>query len=405
MVRNLSRFLFVLVAVLVMAMLGCAKKDVVQPPDENSDIPKDPPAGSHCPPTQFNNLIPSATFSLTAENKVRIRLNLLGLVNPSTGQPLDVQPANVCVEEDGILQGIKVTTPTNENRLMADVVFVVDNSGSMGEEADSIASRIIAFAHELTTRNIDVRVGCVGHGLNSDGFVYGALNLTTADSLDSYLNRFSGVYRTVGFAGQDSAALYQSAANMGSYAAGENSVIGIRYADQSFRWRVGANRLYVAFTDEPTQPGGDSTFTTANFLADWQREPIRGTVHMVFSQDSTAYTWQDGFDERPWALALGTGGSIKFVAFDASDLDLTTLQVTGSIGASRLVEFVTANPNGVHDLIITIKTAQADGRRSFTGITYGSAGQINAASAARRPMPVVTRPTFMRQPIADPRPR
>lgn len=51
-----------------------------------------------------------------------------------------------------------------ENRVLAaDVVFLVDNSGSMGEEANAIARDIIDWAEKLAASSLDVRFGCVGY--------------------------------------------------------------------------------------------------------------------------------------------------------------------------------------------------------------------------------------------------
>jgi hypothetical protein len=368
----------------VLALAGCAKKSVA-PPDVNADIPADP--GGAAPATRLDNVHPYGTFSRTSGNEVRIRLNLLGVADPVTGLPLNLGTGEIFVTEDGVLQGRKVSVPVQQNRLKADVVFVVDNSGSMGEEADSIASRISAFAHSLESRNIDVRVGCVGHGYNSDQHVYGALDLTDANALGRYLAHDVGLARTVGFAGSDSAALDAAALSFGSDGGGENSIIGIRFADAQFRWRPDANRIYVAFTDEPTQPGGDSTLSTRVFAREWRSGAGRGTVHVVYSADTTGY-WADDWMERPWTLAQETGGTFKIVQWNASDLNLETLPVTGVIAASRLVEFVTAAPDGLHNVVVTVKTPNADGRTLFQNIRYGAAATRTAVlrPSSRRPM-------------------
>ncbi|HXS81659.1 MAG TPA: vWA domain-containing protein [Methylomirabilota bacterium] len=378
-----SHTLSILAVLGVLTTAGCSKKDGGPTnSDPNADIPADP--GGVAPVTQFNNILPSGSFSCTVGNEIRIRLNLLGVVDPRTGQPLPLGAGEIFVTEDGVLKGKKVSQPVTNDRLRADVAFIVDDSGSMGEEADSIASRITAFARSLEARNMDVRVGCVGHGYNSDQRVYGALDLTTAQSLEAYLGRGRGLGRTVGFTGRDSAALASAARGFGGIGGGENSIIGIRFADQHFSWRPGANRVYVAFTDEPTQPGGDTALATRQFVREWRSGAGRGTVHMVYSSDTTGY-WVPNHFERPWDLATLTGGTIKLAQRDAAGLDLESLPVTGVIAASRLVEFKTSSAAGIHKVVVTVKTATADGFTVFSNISYAAPARVAIRASSVTP--------------------
>lgn len=349
---------------------GCITEedDTIDPPSGNTDIPTDP--GGTAPTPVINNIRPSAQFTKVTGNENRIQINLLGIIDPVTNQAINfVANQNTFVTEDGILQGIKVTKVSGGGTtLRADICFVVDNSGSMGEEADSVARKIIAFSSFLQASGLDVRVSVVGHGYNSDSKVYGARNFTDATTLSGYLNRRTGLERTVGFSGSDSAQL-QSAANLfGNQSQGdENSIIGIKFADSLFTWRSGANRVYVIFTDEPTQPGGNSFWATQDFLSKWS--VAKGTIHTVYSSDTTR-TWVPLQNERPWDLSKGTGGTTKFIPATAVGLDLTTLPVTGALVNSYLIEFVTSNPTGVHTVVITVKTTTADGKAEFIGIRY-----------------------------------
>lgn len=359
---------FALVIFCCFVIAGCKKDDTttVAPPT-NSDIPTDP--GGTAPATVINNIVPSGSFAKAANNPSRIQLNLLGIINPSTGLPIQFTAnSTVFVTEDTTLKGLKVTAAGGLTSLGADVVFVVDNSGSMSEEADSIAMKIIAFSTFLQASGLNVKVGCVGHGYNSDAHVYGAMNLTTAASLSAYLNRSTGTERTYGFGGTDSARFESAASTFGHSGGGENSIVGIYFADSLFSWRQGANRVYVLFTDEPTQPGGFAQWSTGYLATHWT--PAKGTIHTVFSEDTTSYSYTDLQNERPWQLAVITGGTMKFIPSDASGLDLTTLPVTNVLSNSTLVEFISGNPNGTHNVTVTVKTTGADGKTIFQNMTY-----------------------------------
>ena len=90
----------------------------------------------------------------------------------------------------------------------------------------------------------------------------------------------------------------------------------------------------------------------------------KATVHTVFSNDSTAYNW-DQFDERPWALSQCTGGTILFIPSNAAGLNLQNLPVAGALSNSYLVEFL-GTSGGQRTVVITIFTSTADGSRSYT---------------------------------------
>ena len=134
-------------------------------------------------------------------------MNLTGIINPVTNQPIQLTAqSNLFITEDSKVKGIKVSKVGGSTTLKADVVFTVDNSGSMDEEADSIAGSIIKFSQVLQSSGLDVRFAVVGFQY---GDVNGGINFTTAQAIETYLNHSYGTYRTEGFSGSDSAAFEQ----------------------------------------------------------------------------------------------------------------------------------------------------------------------------------------------------
>jgi hypothetical protein len=361
--------------IIALVVGGCKKSSTEPDNTDNSDIPTNP-TGT-IPTTTINNIIPSATFTRLPGNENRIQINLLGIVNPSTGQTIDLNTSNLFIIEDGSLKGIKITQVGGNVTLKADVVFVVDNSGSMAEEADSIASKIIAFCNYLQSSGLDIKVGCVGYAAGVDG----AQNLTDPVTLQTYLNREFGTSRTQGYTGSDATTL--ESASSAFYNSNEDGIVGIAFADSLFSWRSGANRIYVNFTDEAIQPNTPTKWSVADFVSHWSAS--KGTIHSVFSLSSSYwsgsvpdtssekenyYTWTPGQYERPWTLSNATGGSIKFIHSDATDLNLTLLPVTGALAKSFLVEYLTSDPNASHTVTIIVKTAGADGKVTYTNLSY-----------------------------------
>jgi len=372
----LLRIISIVLIIFSLFYIGC-KDNPSESADPNADIPANP-ENVTVPSTTVNNIQPSASFSLTSGNSSRVLMNLLGLVNPTTGNPIELEADyedgnyNIYVEEDGTLKGIKLTKVSSSNVLKADVVFTVDNSGSMGQESDSIAYGIVAFANFLTASGLDAKFGCVGY----DGRVYGAINLTTAENLEDYLvNRtttwgdtVSGTNRTNGFSGTDSTLLADVSYNWAYGIWGENGVVAVLYADTMFNWRSGAQRVFVNFTDEPTQ-SRTSPYPLWNTAYMCNKLQNSASVHTVFSQDSTYWSYS-ATNERPWEMSKCTGGTVLFVPSNASGLNLSELPVAGALSNSYKVEYLTSSPTDSHTVIITVKVSDADGQKVYN-VKYG----------------------------------
>ncbi|MBL1213768.1 MAG: VWA domain-containing protein [Ignavibacteriae bacterium] len=364
----MKKFLMLISLLLFLFLIGC-DSDENPVDDEPTDIPPDP-SGVTVPTPVINNIQPTSNFAKSGNNPNRVLMNVTGMINPVTNQPIQLSynpnnpsGSNIFVTEDNVVKGLKVSKVSSGNILQADVVFTVDNSGSMSQEADSVAAGIIKFANFLTDSGLDVKFGIVGYSSN----VNGGINFTSATTIETYLNRSSGTSRTRGFSGADSAALETASFTFGG-GSGENGVEGVLFADSNFTWRSSAQRVFINFTDEPTQSSSGDTpvWNTAHMCAEING---RATVHTVFSNDSTAYSWTAN-RERPWDMSTCTGGTVKFIDTQASGLDLRDLPVAGALANSYLVEFLSSNGNAAHNVVITVKESSADGQRVYTNLMY-----------------------------------
>ncbi len=363
----MKKLLLILSLISFLYFFGCSKDNNPVTTEDNSDIPADP-TNVTVPTTTINNILPTANFAKPNTSSSRIQMNLTGIINPVTNQPIQLTAqSNLFITEDSKVKGIKVSKVGGSTTLKADVVFTVDNSGSMDDEADSIAGSIIKFSQVLQSSGLDVRFAVVGFQY---GDVNGGINFTTAQAIGTYLNRSYGTYRTEGFSGSDSASFEQKSRTFGSGVYDEDGILAIFFADSNYTWRSDAQRVFINFTDEPTQPNG---------LFDWSTESMcnklsgKITVHTVWSGDAdtaNAYYWQKLYDERPWDMSTCTGGTFVQINSNGTGLDLSKLPVTGALSNSYLVEFVTADPNAAHSVIITIKESNADGKRVYSNITY-----------------------------------
>lgn len=347
----------------------------------STGIPSDAMAGN--PPTvqdgdiTFTMPTSISALSLDPNNPNIGRFNLAGI--QTGGQWLELfgtgeANQNVWVEINGIQKSIKVIngeevvarsrTTIAIAKAKADVIFLVDNSGSMSEEANKVAEEIIRWSANLS-QTMDVKFGCVGIDHYS---INGALNITDVNTLSAYLNCYTGTNRTSHYGERmttppsDLTTLKAKAANYAS-AGGECGGIMLHYADENFTFRDGANRFYVYFTDEPNQPGNRSPWSvlTVNPASEYYNwDSSKGVIYTVYSGldlYGDPHSWQNWLvKEDPTLFSSYTGGQILETT-GSFNISLDELPVTGAITQSFIFQFnITPDlvVGGVYDITIII---------------------------------------------------
>ncbi len=320
-----------------------------------TDIPSDTQATPNPEISVNNATIPNIQYTTVDENGVSVlRIDMTGIQDKATLEWLRLlgtgeRDQNVWVEVDGKPKGIKVynTADDEENASVpVDLVFLVDNSGSMSEEADAIARDITQWAEKLQTSGLDIMFGCVGY----DGYITGACSLCDADELYAYLQSGTGTSRTRGFEGtEQEISIYQQARANYCTGAKECGMAALRFASDNFKFRDGANRIYVNFTDEPNQPAGIDRFSVESLLTDW--DTLMGTIHTVFSDG------QETYSEYNYLMSEYTGGTVINTGSSFSGVTLESLPVTDAMRNSYIIrftnidEFMDGQP---HEVRITI---------------------------------------------------
>ena len=337
---------------------------------DTTGIPGDDKADPNPVITSATTTIPNIQTSVSNEDgTIVMRIDMTGVKNSTDldwlklyGTGLSNQ--NVWVEIDGKPKGIDVINLGEQTGrvTLTDIVFIVDNSGSMGEEADKIANDILAWSKVLASSNLDARFGVVGY----DGRITGALNMTDIDGLGTFLNYYYGTYRTAHFGGEDAADLQAKSSNyyVNSYV-DECGAAAIEYANEYFNFRTGANRIYINVTDEPNYPCGQEKYSVKFFENQTNWAPAQGTVHTIYSSGKYDYTnWN--WTESPWYISDYTGGTTQFIRYDASDLDLTKILVTQAMQNSYIIRLKDVgdliNDGITHEVHITILSPEGDGQ-------------------------------------------
>lgn len=366
----------------LLMMAGMVLSACCSAEEEMSPTTQQPPAPQ--PPTAFNDAtaekspdVPTPTVQVPNptvqpdiyEGEQVMKLHMGGIQIPGTadwmrlyGSSTGGQRQNVWVDIDGQPKSVVVVNnvDNSDGSIVAqtDIVFLVDNSGSMAEEANAIANGIISWSQKLAQSGLDMRFGCVGY----DGLITGGVNMTDVNSLHTFLTRqgYSGTSRTVGWAGSDAATLQQKKSAYDLVHNDECGTAALRFADDNYNFRNGASRIFINFTDEPNSPQYKEGFSVA-WVENQENWPAaKGIIHSVISNSNLKdyYTWSN-FYEDPTRMSTATGGTIIYTKSDFSDASLETLPVTGSLQNTITIYFgnIDAYKDGqVHNLTITIKS-------------------------------------------------
>lgn len=387
--KIMTKYMTAALALCVAAMSSClddgnktiilegAQAGPVTKPDEPGNllnVPDDADAGENPVVIEPTVTLPGVTPSIdVVEGVAYATLHLTGIYDQAAGEWLRLygtndRRQNVWLSVDGDPKGIAVTNVADQMAQytpVSDVVFLIDNSQSMGEEADAIAAGILEWAEGIKKLGIDMQVGCVGYGGDAHA-ICGALNLTTPQQMSKYLDHGTGIDRTKHFGGSDAQALMAAALGSDGYENGvfnECGVLAMRFAADNFAFRPGANRIYINFTDEANQPNGDANWSVEYLNPDngnWTAAD--GTVHTVYSGNQRE--WHTPlYEESPWLMSTYTGGSVIYTDPDFKGFSLHNLPVTGALQNSYLIRFgnITRYLDGQpHRVRVTVYDAPSD---------------------------------------------
>ncbi len=393
-VKNGIFFALLLLVGTFVSCLSDGDETIVLESKDILGIPSDSKATPNPTINEETTYIPNVQYTIDQEEgAVIMRIDMTGIQDPQTLKWIKLfgtekEGQNVWVSVDGKPKGIEVYNNSDDDAnktITADLVFLVDNSGSMSEEADAIARDIVAWARTLASSGLDIRFGCVGYGGNvgsqysylvENYGITGALNITTFEQLNNFLNNRSqsGTARTKGFVGDDKTTL-QSIAGYSYYsdAGGECGVQALRFANENFSFRNGANRIYVNFTDDANYPGGFDEISIKYLLSDWKTS--MGTIHTVFSNDSSSINSRLSIGEKPWLMSRYTGGTELYASSSFTGVSLNDLPVTGAMQNAYIIrftnidEFMDGKP---HNMKITVlsKDRNVQAEKTFS-IVFG----------------------------------
>ncbi len=260
------------------------------------------------PPIDDDRYIIGGSVALDPDNPSLVRLTLNALVNREDGRPaLGLTSENFVVYEDGIRRSPILVNQTSGVPSKTDLVFVVDTTGSMGDEIAGVRDSIISFAGRLVANGQDVRYGGVEFGDDV------RTSLPFTRSASEFSNWTAGLTAT---GGDDDP---------------ENPLDAIVSSVESQTWRSDSQHIIVVLTD--------NTVHEADFVTPRTMESVRDlligsfVVHAISpGSPSLAAMNRNGGHAGSTRSTGATGRDIRVLA-----------ETTGGIWASM-------PPNGAIDL-------------------------------------------------------
>lgn len=339
------------IATIISIMAG--DKPNITAPAAPDPLPRDP-----------NLTFPNPKFVLEydSEKGYVLVIYISGLRHPYTLEWLDLYGSkddknNTWVDIDSDPMWVNVDDEGGEEQTKpVDVTFLIDNSGSMSEEADLVASEILNWAQKRSNAGLDIRFGCVG--FSEYGQINGALSFGTAEQLSSYLNEGNrkGTSRTMHFGTSDNN--LANAAN-GYKVSAECGGMALRYADDNMDFRTDAMRHYIIFTDEPNQPNGNKNYSLKWFEDKNNWPTDKGVIHTIYSDNNT-FAETIYYKENYNRLKNDTGGQYQVTDGYLTGLNMEALDVSTALDKTRKIS-------------VDVPGNIVDGKEHKVRITYVSA--------------------------------
>ncbi|WP_161484646.1 vWA domain-containing protein [Kosmotoga arenicorallina] len=279
----------------------------------------------------------------------------------------------VLVFEDGKAQGFVMTKET-EVRIGADIVFLVDTTGSMSDEISGIKSSIQDFLQALIDAGYDAKASIIPFGdyAPSDPVYEGAnystpfINLSSPGAASDYSTEL------VAYGGRDLP---------------ENIYGAIMFAWNNINWRPHAERVIILLTDAFSHYTGDQPPDIAwpygivpenDFSAKYTKQDVLeaiygyATFHIIASTGTFYFESDTDFSHPgdPRELVNATSG-LTIYQEGSEEPDLSEIGLTEYILSSWLIFFETDSYINSHDLSVFVELPDGtQGRKELSGVIY-----------------------------------
>lgn len=192
---------------------------------------------------------------------------------------------------------------------LADIVFMLDTTGSMSSEISGVKDSVLAFANYLVSVDMDIRLGGAAYSDSLKDTTPLSPDISSSGAFYAWVSGLTSCY--MGDCGGDGP---------------ENFLDPIAYVMDNFSWRTGAQKILIIITDAPTHVYGDGTTYTNWSIDTLFNAKLDGvaTVHSV-SPGTT------GVRDARYLSELS--GGVWSAIPSTGNFDLTTLPMMEAIAS------------------------------------------------------------------------
>ncbi len=266
-------------------------------------------------------------------------INVAPVYNPQSGLYLeDLGAAEITLLEDGQPKVLTCSPVHDSPYAFSDIVFVIDETGSMDWVIDAVKTNAVTLAEHLTEVGLDVRFGAVS-------FKDIVLPVPTSDW-----------FLPLSPDASDLASFMATLLALDGGDEAENPMDAIMVAWDQMDWRPGAERVFVLFTDAPVHTAADGWEYTELHLVEVLAELVRDAVVHTVSPDFDREPCFTGETVNPRMLSCGTGGSSTELLSSDSLGDLTGSAFAEALSEATICTFSSSAPGESHTLEVTVTT-------------------------------------------------
>lgn len=277
----------------------------------------------------------------------------------SYGTPLlDLTADNFMAFEDGVQQtGLFDVTPPSQNdgQRIVDIVFVMDNSGSMAGEQQQVADNLSDFIDDLVAEGVDFRLGLVRYGQVA---AYGCPIVEDNGNLTADVAYF-----------RDD--VWQRNVTQSGGPIEEPSFAACAAAVQEMNYRPGARKIVILITDEDNYPelcdGHKTTREECVSIANSANATIFALINE--SEGNSHYDYVG-----PGSITEATNGQSYAVT---APFDQILMDIGDTVSSSYVVRYQSGNPNeNGQERHVKIKVL-ANGDQSYDDAWYTPGSEPN----------------------------
>jgi hypothetical protein len=279
------------------------------------------------------------------------------------------------IDDNGEARPIEVTprgAVTTSNN-MADIVFVIDTTGSMGGYLSTMVSKAQSFADTLAASDVDYKVGYVTYG---DDIRKGAHErLAPTGDITTFKTEI-GLLTAYG--GADGPENQIDAIDYARAGAGETSSnpAGSFQADMGFLYRDAALRMFILITDIDYHVPGETYSNVLDYYAGGVYNTVDQEIAKLNASGVVCYVVAPSYYESDYTdLATETGGAFFDIGSDFAGI-IDTIGEEITTRGDYMITFMTNDfsPSKLHTLRLAVHTSLGDAQAT---VTYTSPAVVN----------------------------